>query len=215
MPELEIISFIKMLHKILNRLRDRLAWIPYLLTGRFFRAVRETRRTSAPISWRIFWRQKICGRNLGAAWPVSPDSIVGNPEKIKIGVGCAPGLGPWCYIQGANGIEIGDYTLVAPRVSIISANHDVYDIHSHVAAKPVKIGCYCWLGINSTILPEVEIGDHTVVAAGSVVTKSFPDGYCVLAGVPAKIVKRLDVEKVVEWRNRVEYIGYQRVGTRG
>lgn len=154
----------------------------------------------------------VCGINRGARWPTSSDSIVGSPEKIKIGIGCAPGLGPWCYIQGKNGIEIGDYTLVAPRVSIISANHDLYDIQKHVISEPVRIGRYCWLGVNSTVLPGVQLGDHTIVAAGAVVSKSFPEGYCVLAGVPAKIVKRLDPAKVVEYRNPVEYIGYRRIG---
>ena len=38
----------------------------------------------------------------------------------------------------------------------------------------------------------VTLGDHTVVGAGAVVTKSFPQGYCVIAGVPAKVVKVLD-----------------------
>ena len=42
--------------------------------------------------------------------------------------------------------------------------------------------------MNSIILPGVNLGPRTVVAAGSVVTKSFPDGFCVLAGNPAKIV---------------------------
>lgn len=200
-----------MIVKAFSRLCKRFRGVPYLLSGRLFRAILETRGTSAPVTLGIFWRQMVLGVNHVANWPVSPNSVVGSAEKIKIGIGCAPGLGPWCYIQGSNGIEIGDYTLIAPRVSIISANHDLYDIHRHNRARPIKIGRYCWLGVNSTILPEVEIGDHTVVAAGAVVTKSFPDGHCVLAGVPAKVVRILDRQRVVEKRNAVEYIGYRRV----
>jgi len=48
--------------------------------------------------------------------------------------------------------------------------------------------------MNAVILPGVHLGDHTIVAAGSVVTKSFPQGNCILGGVPAKVVKELCTE---------------------
>ena len=48
--------------------------------------------------------------------------------------------------------------------------------------------------MNSMILPGVELGPRTVVGAGSVVTKSFPEGDCVIAGNPAKIIKKLGTE---------------------
>ena len=53
--------------------------------------------------------------------------------------------------------------------------------------------------MNSVITAEVELGTRTIVAAGSVVTKSFPEGYCVLGGVPAKVIKKLDSEKFCEY----------------
>lgn len=199
------------LKKVFDRLTAHLWWVGYLFSGRLFQAIRETRGTSAPISWRIFWQQKVRGVNRAASWPVSPLSIVGSADKIKIGIGSAPGLGPGCYIQGNSGIEFGAYVLVAPRVSVISANHDLYDIFQHVPASPIRIGDYSWLGVGSTVLPGVELGPHTIVAAGAVVTKSFPEGYCVLAGVPARCVKILDRNKVVEHKNRYEYIGYHKV----
>jgi len=51
----------------------------------------------------------------------------------------------------------------------------------------VRIGEKCWIGMNSVILPGVTIGDNTVVGAGSVVIKSFPDGNCVIAGNRLKL----------------------------
>lgn len=48
--------------------------------------------------------------------------------------------------------------------------------------------------MNSVILPDVTLGDHTVVGAGSVVTKSFPDGYCVIVGNPARKLRDLPAE---------------------
>lgn len=60
-------------------------------------------------------------------------------------------------------------------------------------AYPVTIGDNCWIGANSTINPGVTIGDNVVVGSGAVVTKDVPDN-CVVAGVPAKIIRRLDEE---------------------
>ena len=57
-------------------------------------------------------------------------------------------------------------------------------------SKPVAIGDDVWIGGNCTILPGVTIGNNVVVAAGAVVTKDVPDN-CVVAGVPARIIKRL------------------------
>lgn len=62
--------------------------------------------------------------------------------------------------------------------------------------------------MNAVILPNVELGDRTIVAAGAVVTKSYPEGYCVLAGVPAKAIKTLEKKDVIEFRNEYEYYGY-------
>ena len=56
---------------------------------------------------------------------------------------------------------------------------------------PVRIGRHCWLGKNAIVLPGVELGDHCIVAAGAVVTKSFGPGSTV-AGVPARLIARKD-----------------------
>lgn len=138
-----------------------------------------------------FWRH-VMRVNARVPWPVHFTSRVVCPERVKLGRGTYPGDMPGCYIQAINGIEIGDYTIIAPNVGLISADHDPYDLNRHLPAAPIRIGRYCWIGMNSVILPGVELGDHTIVGAGSVVTKSFPEGYCVVAGVPARLIRRLD-----------------------
>lgn len=172
------------------------------------RDILRTSRSSAPITWRGLFFQKILGFNRKAYWPMHFTSKVTQVENICIGIGVAPGLSPGCYIQGINGINIGDYTMVAANVGIISANHDPLCPSRHEVAEPIRIGRYCWIGMNSVILPEVRLGDHTVVGAGSVVTRSFPEGFCVIGGVPARVIKKLDSALVDEQRAAWEYIGF-------
>jgi acetyltransferase-like isoleucine patch superfamily enzyme len=133
--------------------------------------------------------RKILRQNSEVKWAVHFTSTVIHPENIVRGKNVFPGDSPGNYIQAKNGIEIGDYTNIGPNVGIISANHDLVDNTIHSNAKPIKIGKHCWIGMNAMILPEVELGDYTIVGANAVVTKSFTDGYVVLAGNPAIPVK--------------------------
>lgn len=134
--------------------------------------------------------QKIFRINSHVTWPVHPTTMVNRADKINPG-SRAPGLSISCYLDGRNGIEFGNNVWVGPRVSIISMNHDLNDYSKFIQGKPIIIGDDCLLTANCVILPEVELGPNTVVAAGAVVSNSFPEGNVVLAGVPAKVIKRL------------------------
>lgn len=116
-------------------------------------------------------------------------SVITSPENIKIGRGVDTYLRNvgGNYLQAINGIEIGDDTMIAPGVKIISANHSL-DGHTHEKADPIRIGKNCWLAANCVILPGVQLGDNVVVGAGAVVTKSFPD-HSIIGGVPAKLIR--------------------------
>jgi acetyltransferase-like isoleucine patch superfamily enzyme len=180
----------------------------------FVADVLRTAETAAPITLRNFFMQKIMGFNRNAYWPAHFTSIVCNASKVRLGVGTAPGIERGCYIQASNGIEIGDYTIIGPNVGLITANHDPCQLTHHNPSRPLKIGSYCLIGMNAVILPGVEIGDHTIVCPRAVVNRSFPDGYCVLAGVPAKLVKRFAPDEVCRYRCEYEYIGYHSLGGR-
>lgn len=174
------------------------------------RAIVHSRKSQNMITYKMFLLQKLFGFNKKCYWPVHFTSIVQMPENIYVGVDTAPGIMNSCYIQGYGGIKIGDYTQIGPSVGIISLNHNPLDVYEYQDEKfpSVKIGSYCWLGMHSVILPGVELGDFTIVGAGSIVTKSFPDGYCVLVGNPAKIVRKLDPDKCVRKILDNEYHGY-------
>lgn len=167
----------------------------------------KTKETAAPITVKNYVIQKLFGINRKAYWPTHFTSVVSGVNRIKIGIGTAPGLSPGCYIQGGGKIYIGDYTIVAPNVGIISANHDIHDLKIHTKGV-VRIGNNCWIGMNSIILPNVELGDFTVVGAGSVVTKSFPEGYCVIGGNPAKVIRKLRRNDCIRKENFYKYYGY-------
>ena len=100
-------------------------------------------------------------------------------------------------------VEIGSDCVFSARVYISDVNHEYCDISKSVMRQPlicknVKIGDGCFVGINTSILPGVILGNHCVVGANSVVTHSFPD-YSVICGSPAICIKRYD-EILNIWR---------------
>jgi acetyltransferase-like isoleucine patch superfamily enzyme len=96
------------------------------------------------------------------------------------------------YFQNFSGkIVVGRGTYIAPNVGIITANHDPLDLDKHLPGEDVILGEGCWIGMNSVILPGVVLGPHTIVGAGSVVTKSFIEGNCIIAGNPASVIRKL------------------------
>lgn len=82
-----------------------------------------------------------------------------------------------------------------PNVHIISASHDLNDYENHTSGPAIKIGDNCWIGSGSIILPGVELANHIVIAAGSVVNKSFTEDNLLIGGIPAKIIKKLNTYK--------------------
>lgn len=140
-------------------------------------------------------------------WPTHPNSEVRG--RVVVGKGARVGHRPNCIIQGRGKVFVGDYVGVAPNCVIISANHALLN-QDDVVRKETIIGDYCWLASSSIILAGVTLGPRTIVGAGSVVTKSFEEGYCVIAGNPAKLVKKLDKGEFIQKRPQVEYYGYIR-----
>ncbi len=181
--------------------------IKKLFFSKLIKIIDDTKDTQTPIRFKMWFFQKILGFNKKAYWPVHFTSIVTGYQNIYVGIDTCPGYMPGCYIQGIGKIYIGDYTQISANVGIITANHDLHDTRKHEVSF-VNIGKYCWIGMNVMILPGVELGDNTIVGAGSVVTKSFKEGYCIIAGNPAKIIKKLDRKKCTKYKNRIEYNGY-------
>lgn len=132
-----------------------------------------------------------CGSNL---------KIFGNPviyssERLSIGRDCK--INDQVYINARSGVTIGDDVTLSYGSKIISTGYDVEHWVAtgkkvHIENTPVKIGNHCWVCADAKILPGVNIsGEYVVVAAGAVVTKDITEDRVVVAGSPAKIIKKL------------------------
>ncbi len=96
-----------------------------------------------------------------------------------------------CTFLDLGGITIDDGVLIAPKVSLLSEGHPLSPDKRHsLVPKPIHIKKNAWIGANATILHGVTIGENSVVAAGSVVSKDVPDNV-VVGGTPAKIIKKI------------------------
>lgn len=140
-------------------------------------------------------------------WPVHKYSEVRG--RIFVGKGSRVGHRPNCIIQGRGKVFIGDYVEIGPNSVIISGNHSLTN-QADVVRKETIIGDNCWIASSCLILAGVVLGPRTVVGAGSVVTKSFPEGYCVIAGNPAKVVKYIPKQDFIQQKPKTEYYGYIR-----
>lgn len=106
------------------------------------------------------------------------------------------------FILPGGGIFIGDSCSILGGAVITDINHIYYDVNTPITAqgiecKAVTIGDECCIGMYAVILPGTTLGRHVIVGANSVVKGEFPDN-CVIAGVPAKIIKIYD-ELSKEW----------------
>jgi acetyltransferase-like isoleucine patch superfamily enzyme len=91
-------------------------------------------------------------------------------------------------LDGTAGITIGSYCSISVGVQILTHDSVKWCLSGGSADydyAPVVIEDYCFIGTHSVILKGVEIGHHSVVGAGAVVTQNFPP-YSIIAGVPAK-----------------------------
>lgn len=89
---------------------------------------------------------------------------------------------------------IGKNTTISGNVFITNIDHDYTEIGVHILAQEYKVrttnvGQNCFIGYGAVLQPGTVLGEQCVVGANSVVRGTFPD-FCVIAGVPAKIVKR-------------------------
>lgn len=109
-------------------------------------------------------------------------------------IGNEVSFGPNCaFYELRAGLSIGDFTMIAAGVSVSGVNHGMdpslgpYRFQAP-KSRPVRIGSNVWIGMNTTILPGVTIGDNAIIGAGSVVAKDIPRDV-VAFGNPCRVVR--------------------------
>ncbi len=146
-----------------------------VVRGRF---PRLTRLGKVSVGSRVSFRSDALPVRIGA----------GPRGKLSVGDNCFINGGTSIYAGGS--IAIGPNCLIGENVTIIDRSFHQIEEGAEVVTRPVVIGRNVWLANNAVILPGVEIGEHSVVGAGSVVTKSFP-ARSLVAGNPARLIREI------------------------
>jgi len=97
-----------------------------------------------------------------------------------------------CVVLDVCRVTIGDHVLCGPGVQIYTATHPLDPVlrRTQESGKPIEIGSDVWIGGGVIICPGVRIGSHTVIGAGSVVTRDVPDDVFA-AGNPCRVIRQL------------------------
>jgi acetyltransferase-like isoleucine patch superfamily enzyme len=182
----------------------------------FQRAGLVTADTPAGRAFRRFGRGSIMAFPPGSVFgengiEIGEDTLIG--QQVSLSAGALPGqdllqltvltigdrcvIGRGSHIVAHQSVEIGDDVWTGPYVYITDQNHGYEDPDTPIGRqfpvnRPVSIGSGSWLGAGAIVLPGANIGRNVVIAAGSVVRGRVPD-HCVVAGVPARIVREYTV----------------------
>lgn len=138
-----------------------------------------------------------------------------NLPHAGIKIGQESLIGEYTVVRGQGGVHIGDRVYTSPFTQIIAVNH-VFDnpeqpfVDQGITAEGILIEDDVWLGSGSIVTDGVHVGKGAVVAAGAVVTNDVPP-HTVVAGVPARPVKDIEVESVIR---RDQAVYYHQMGVR-
>ncbi len=133
---------------------------------------------------------EITGEELDETFRLFPPFYTDFGRNIHIGKNVFINSG--CHFQDQGGIYIGDDALIGHNVILATVDHDLNPYDRHNCYAPIRIGNRVWIGSGAIITRGVCIGDGAVIAAGAVVTKDVAEN-TVVGGVPAKLIKKIDV----------------------
>jgi maltose O-acetyltransferase len=136
---------------------------------------------------------RIAGAPLRRSAHLMGGTYFSRPANLRVGERCLINRG--CYLDLHGTITLSDDVVVGHGTAIITSRHRLGPEERRAGAVEgvsVTIGSGAWVGANVTILPGVTVGRGAVVAAGAVVTSDVPAN-SVVAGVPARVVRRLDL----------------------
>ncbi|MET8159474.1 acyltransferase [Sphaerisporangium sp. NPDC005289] len=191
-----------LIHRAWAAIRATGAVTPKTPAGYRFRRLGEGACLSFPQgaifgeAWIEIGDHTLVGERVSISAGMGPGVDLGPRSIVRVGGGCSIGRGS--HIVGHQSIDIGDDVFTGPYVYITDQNHVYDDPELPIGRQwprnnPVSIGSGSWIGAGAVILPGTRIGRQSVVAGGAVVRGEFPD-HCVIAGVPARVVRRYTPE---------------------
>ena len=153
----------------------------------------------------------LCKR-VGNDLQVGPNVVLKHPETMEFGdcvfigaqtmiqgrfdgvckIGSHVWIGPQAYFD-ARDLILEDYVGWGPGAKVLGSAHTGSPIGEPIITtglviRPVKVGLGADIGMNASILPGVQVGAHSIVGAGAVVTRDIP-AYAIVAGVPARVIR--------------------------
>jgi maltose O-acetyltransferase len=145
------------------------------------------------IDLRVGIVKNLLGKSGKNVW-IEPPFFCDYGYNIEVGDDCFINFN--CVFLDVTPIKMGDRVLIAPNVQFYAATHptaakergEMWEF-----GKPITVGSDVWIGGSSVICPGVTIGDRSIIAAGSVVTKDVPPGV-IVGGNPAKFIKEVPTE---------------------
>ncbi len=126
-------------------------------------------------------------------------TLLSTNDQVEIQIGASCYVNRHTMFDAAERITVGAETMIGPFCYITDHDHtfglNVAPSAGALQTRPTTIGSRCWIGAHVTILKGVQVGDGTVVGAGSVVTRSLPAGV-VAVGNPARVIREIVPEAV-------------------
>lgn len=170
------------IYEFMNRASDEARRITFELNGAYH---------SMPEVRDLFTR--LFGKPVDPSFRVFPPFYTDFGKNITVGKNVF--INACCHFQDQGGITLGDNCLVGHNVVFATLNHSFApEERQSMLPAPIVVGRNVWIGSNSTILQGVTIGDNSIIAAGSVVTKDVPAN-AIVAGVPARFIRSISPEE--------------------
>jgi acetyltransferase-like isoleucine patch superfamily enzyme len=131
---------------------------------------------------------ELIGQKLDASFLLIPPFYTAGGDEIRVGQNVF--INQNCTFYDLGGLDIGDDVMIGPNVSLITAGHPLAPSQRRAATigKPIVIEKNVWIAAGATIIGGVTVGENSVVAAGSVVTKDVPPNM-LAGGNPARVIR--------------------------
>lgn len=135
---------------------------------------------------------RLFGAEVGKNVHIYPSALVYYPWNLKIGDDSS--IGEWVLVYNLGKVTIGCRATISQRAHLCAGTHDFRDPVLPLMKPPIQVGDDVWVCADVFVGPSVKIGVGAVLGARSVVTKDV-EGWSVVAGNPAKFIKRRELEE--------------------